>query len=152
MAEAANVFEIQIITPDRVFFLGSGSMIEMTTTEGEIGCYPMHVPTTVVLTPGIVTIHDAKISDTVEIPEAIRPDGSLIAAVHTGFAEILNDKVTIMAEVAEWPCEIDKVRAEAAAKRAQERLDAKQEKTDLMRAEQALKKALVREEIAAMEA
>ena len=147
MAEAKD-FEIQIITPDRVFFSGHGSMIEMNTTEGEIGCYPMHVPTTVVLAPGIVTIHDAEVDN--EIPESKRDDGSIIAAVHAGFAEILNDKVTLMAEVAEWPSEIDESRAQAAQKRAEDRIEAKQENIDMIRAELALKKSLVRQQIKGM--
>ena len=147
MADAKE-FEIEIITPDRVFFSGHGSMVEMNTTEGEIGCYPMHVPTTVVLDPGIVTIHDARHDS--DIPESVRDDGTLIAAVHTGFAEILNDKVVIMAELAEWPSEIDISRAKAAEKRAEDRLAAKQEKLDITRAELALKKSLVRQEIKGM--
>ncbi len=144
MAEAKE-FEIQIITPDRIFFQGHASMIEFNTTEGEIGCYPMHVPTTVVLAPGVVTIHGVNVEN--EIPQPVRDDGTLIAAVHAGFAEILNDKVNIMAEIAEWPSEIDERRAAAAQKRAEERLAAKQENVDLVRAELALRRALVRKKV-----
>ena len=147
MADAKE-FEIQIITPDRVFFTGRGSMIEFNTTEGEIGCYPMHVPTTVVLAPGIVSIHDAVVE--CDIPEQLRDDGRLIAAVHTGFAEILGDRVTIMAEIAEWPSEIDRSRAEAAQKRAEDRIAAKQENFDFRRAELALKKSLVRQRLTSL--
>ena len=141
-------FKIRVITPDRIFFEGKGSMIEMNTTEGEIGCYPMHVPTTVVMAPGIVSIHDAVAEN--DIPEKVREDGTLIAAVHAGFAEILNDRVTIMAEVAEWPSEIDVSRAREAEKRAKDRIEAKQTNTDFIRAEFALKKSLVRQQIKGM--
>jgi F-type H+-transporting ATPase subunit epsilon len=72
----------------------------------------------------------------------------VIAAVHSGFAEILPDKVTLLAEIAEWPDEIDKGRAEAAMKRAEERLANKTEAIDVKRAEFALRKALVRLDIA----
>ena len=48
---------------------------------------------TTVLAPGIVTIHNG--------------DEEKIAALHSGFAEILGDKVTFLAELAEWPDEID---------------------------------------------
>ncbi len=146
MAEEKD-FKIKIITPDRVFFSGHGSMIEMNTTEGEIGCYPMHVPTTVVMAPGIVTIHDVNIDAGLDIPEAVRPDGSIVAAVHSGFAEILNYEVTIMADIAEWPSEIDVRRAAAAQKRAEDLIEGKRENVDLVRAEMALKKALVRQQI-----
>ena len=150
MAEGNKVFHIQIITPERVFFEGEGTMIEMNTTEGEIGCYPMHVPTTVVLSPGIVTIHDAKPDKDIEIPEVTRSDGSIIAAVHAGFAEILGEKVTIMAEIAEWPSEIDVSRAEAAQKRAEARISARNDELDMMRAENALRKSLVRQKLGSL--
>ena len=133
MAEADNKFVVEIITPDRVFYKGDASMIEFTTTEGEIGVYKNHVPTTVVLAPGIVTIHES--------------EGSKRAAVHAGFAEILNDKVTLLAEVAEWPEEIDVERAKAAEARATERIAQKADGLDVMRAELALKRALVRQSI-----
>ena len=150
MADAIKEFDIQIITPERVFFKGKGSMIEMNTTEGEIGCYPMHVPTTVVMAPGVVTIHGATLSNDFEVPEAIRSDGSSIAAVHAGFAEILGDRVIIMAEIAEWPSEIDLSRAASAQKRAEDRIAGKADKLDLMRAENALRKSLVRQKLSSM--
>ena len=68
--------------------------------------------------------------------------------MHTGFAEILPDRVTILAEIAEWPDEIDADRAQAALERAEKRLEERRPETDLMRAELALKKALARTSIA----
>lgn len=129
-----RIFSVEIITPDRVFYKGEATMIEFNTAAGEIGVYKKHIPLTTVLAPGIVTIHK---------------DGedNVTAAVHSGFAEILPDKVTLLAEVAEWPGEIDVERAEAAKKRAEERLANKTEATDVKRAELALRKALVRMDI-----
>jgi F-type H+-transporting ATPase subunit epsilon len=66
------------------------------------------------------------------------------AAIHAGFAEILPDKVTILAEIAEWPEEIDMARAEAALERAQGRIQEKASGTDMMRAETALLRAMAR--------
>ena len=62
--------------------------------------------------------------------------------------EILPEKVTLLAEIAEWPNEIDKARAEAAKARAEERLANRTEAIDVKRAEFALRKALVRIDIA----
>ena len=56
--------------------------------------------------------------------------------------------MTLLAEIAEWPDEIDKNRAEAARARAEERLANKTEAIDIKRAEYALRKALVRIDIA----
>ena len=130
MAEANNLFQVEIITVDRVFYTGEASFLEFNTVSGEMGVYKNHIPLTTVLAPGMVTIHEA--------------DGNRIAAVHAGFAEILGDKVTLLAEVAEWPDEIDLNRAEAARDRAEERISVKAETTDLKRAEFALHKALTR--------
>jgi len=67
-----------------------------------------------------------------------------VAAVHAGFAEILGDKVILLAELAEWPDEIDLERAEAARERAEERIHNRNDNLDLKRAEFALHKALIR--------
>ena len=70
------------------------------------------------------------------------------AALHAGFAQILPDEVTILAEIIEWPDEIDVERAQAAKARAEERLANKTEAIDVQRAELALRRALVRMDIA----
>ena len=130
---AKNLVDVEIITPDRVFYTGEATMIEFNTTEGEIGVYPNHIALTTVIAPGIVTIST---------------EGEQVkAAVHAGFAEILPDKVTLLAEIAEWPDEIDVKRAQAAEERARERLEKKEANLDVMRAEIALKKALVRQNL-----
>mgnify|MGYP000422413406 CR=1 FL=1 len=108
-----RIFSVEIITPDRIFYQGEAEMIEFTTVNGEIGVYKNHIPLTTVLAPGIVTITG--------------PEGKKEAAVHSGFAEILQDKVTFLAEIAEWPDEIDVARAEAAKERAEKRLASHQE-------------------------
>ena len=66
------------------------------------------------------------------------------SALHTGFAEILPDKITILAEEAEWPGEIDIARAEAARERAEERIRERKAETDIARAETALQRAIAR--------
>ena len=133
MAEE-NKFKVEIITPDRVFFTGEADMIEFNTGDGQIGVYKNHIPLTTVLEPGVVVIHN--------------DDQQKVAAVHAGFAEILGEKVTLLAELAEWPDEIDVNRAEAAKQRAEDRIAAKSETLDLKRAEYALHKALIRIDVA----
>jgi F-type H+-transporting ATPase subunit epsilon len=134
MAEQSRIFKVEIITPDRIFFTGEADFLEFATADGEIGVYKEHIPMTTVLAPGIVTIHNGE--------EEKR------AAVHAGFAEILGDKVTLLAELAEWPDEIDVPRAEAAKGRAEQRLAEHSEDLDVMRAELALRKALIRIDVA----
>ena len=132
---ADNLFQLKIITPERIFYEGEVSMVEFNTTEGEIGVLKNHIPLTTVIAPGIVTIHEE--------------EENKKAVVHAGFAEILEEKVTILAEIAEWPGEIDLDRARAAEDRARERLSDKTGDWDMARAEYALKKALIRQDILA---
>ena len=111
-------------------------MVEFNTTEGEIGVLPGHIPLTVIIKPGILDITES--------------DGDKVAALHAGFAEILPDRVTrrshlaILAEIVEWPDEIDESRATAAKERAEQRLHDRQSSTDVARAELALQRAIVR--------
>lgn len=130
MAEGNRLFTIEIITPDRVFYTGEADFVEFTTSDGEIGVYKDHIPLTTVLAPGVVTIHVG--------------EDEKKAAIHAGFAQILGDKVTLLAELAEWPDEIDVERAERAKERAESRINEKDANLDVIRAELALKKALIR--------
>lgn len=130
---AENTMLVQIISPDRVFYEGGATMLEMVTSEGEVGIYKGHIPMTNILKPGIVTIHEG---------ETIKR-----AAVHAGFVEILPESVTIMAEIAEWPDEIDINRAKEAKIRAERRLSEKTDGIDTFRAEMALRRALARIEL-----
>ena len=132
---ADNSFKVTIITPERSFYEGEATMVEFNTVEGEIGVLPKHIPLTTVIAPGICTITEA--------------EGEKKAAIHAGLAEILPDKVTLLAEIAEWPDEIDVERAKKAEDRARMRLSEKAEGLDVLRAEIALKKALVRQDIKA---
>ena len=125
-----NGFLLRIITPDRVFYENQVDMVEFNTTEGEVGILPGHIPMTVIVKPGVLCIGE--------------PEGEKLAALHAGFAEILPEGVTILAEVIEWPGEIDESRAVAAKERAEGRLQDKTPDTDIARAETALQRAIVR--------
>ena len=110
-------------------------MVEVRTTEGEIGVLKNHIPLTAVLAPGVAKIKE---SDTV----------TKIAALHGGFIEILQDSMTILAEVVEWPEEIDLNRAEEARIRAERRLSEKTSGTNMARASLALQRSTARIEAA----
>ena len=128
-----NSFQLRIITPDRLFYEGEVKMVEFNTTEGQIGVLPGHIPLTVIVKPGILHIHES--------------EGKKEAALHAGFAEILPEGVTILAEVIEWPDEIDEKRAQAALDRAKERIVERDSQTDIARAETALQRAIARIEV-----
>lgn len=129
MADDRN-FTLKIITPDRVFYEEEVSMVEFNTVEGEVGIYKDHIPMTMIVAPGILTI--------------TRGDEVKEAALHAGFTEVLPDKVTILAEIIEWPEEIDVARAEESKSRAEERIREHTPGTDMRRAEMSLKRAVAR--------
>ncbi|MDD2981209.1 MAG: ATP synthase F1 subunit epsilon [Hespellia sp.] len=128
---AENKFELKIITPDAMFYEREADFVEFTATTGEMGVYAQHVPTTTILEPCVVTIHNG--------------DEQKKAAVAGGFVEILKERITIMAEDANWPEDIDLERAKKAKERAEKWLTRKDDaKTDVARAETALKRAIAR--------
>ena len=128
---AKDCFTLKIITPDRTFYEGSATMVEMNTTEGEMGVYPRHIPMTVIIAPGVLNIYEE--------------DGEVKkAALHAGFAEILPEQITILAEIVVWPDDFDEKRAEEARRRAEERIRTKAAGIDVVRAEAALHRALTR--------
>ena len=133
---ADKVFGLQIVSPDRIFYEGEAVMVEMTTSEGEVGIYAGHIPMTQILKPGVLHI--------------VEKDGTdKYAAVHEGFVEILPDNISVLAEIAEWPEEIDENRANEAKIRAERFLSEKAAGTDIARAELALRRALTRIETTA---
>lgn len=129
MADSKTI-KLLVNTPDRVFYHDDATFVELSTSEGDIGVYPDHIPLTAVVVPSVLTIHQGN-----EIKKA---------AIHGGIVEILKDKITILAEVAEWSDEIDVVRANEARLRAEKRLASKDADLDMVRAEAALKRSLAR--------
>ena len=134
---AEKSFRLEIISPDRIFYTNDVLMVEYNTVEGEVGVYAEHIPMTQIIAPGRLIITEE--------------NGQRTAALLSGFVEITPDKVTILAEAVEWPQNIDIARAERARDRAQQILSAEEDEQTLLLAEAALKRALVRLDIAGME-
>lgn len=126
----ADVFELKIISPDSMFFEGEADFLEFASVEGGMGVYKNHIPLTTILEPCVMSIHNGT-----EVKKA---------AILGGFLEILQDKITVLAEDAQWPEEIDVERAKEAKKRAEERLSHNGPNMDVRRAQAALKRAIAR--------
>ena len=126
----AEVFELKIISPDAMFFEGEADFLEFTSVEGGMGVYKNHIPLTTILEPCVMNIHNGT-----EVKKA---------AILGGFLETLQDKITVLAEDAQWPDEIDVERAKEAKKRAEERLSHNGPNMDVRRAQAALKRAIAR--------
>lgn len=126
-----KTFHLTITTPNRVFYEGDVTMVELNTTEGQIGVLKNHIPLTSVLAPGACYIYESE--------ENIK-----VCAIHSGFVEILQDSMSILAEIAEWPEEIDVERAKEAKIRAERRLSDNPAGTNIARATLALKRSAAR--------
>ena len=127
---ADKEFTLRIITPERVFYEGMWPGRTPICPSVVLNSTISTIPLTVIVKPGILHITEK--------------DGEKEAALHSGFAEILPEGVIILAEIIEWPNEIDENRAEAALHRAEERLRSKTPETDIARAETALQRAMAR--------
>lgn len=126
----ANTFFLEIVTPDRKFFSGDVEMVVIRTPEGEIGVLKDHMPMVVAVAIG---------------PLKIKRDSDWLEAVMSeGFMEVMQDKVVLLVDTAEWPNEIDINRAKAAEERARERLQNQLSRIEYMQSQAALQRALTR--------
>jgi F-type H+-transporting ATPase subunit epsilon len=131
-----STVKVEVVTPERVVYSGEAQIVVAKGAEGELGILPNHIP---MVTPLIIAPVQIK-----------KEDGtSDTLAVSAGFMEVRKDKITILAETAELPEDIDLGRAQAAKERAERRLsEAKAENLDFKRAQLALQRALVRLQVA----
>jgi F-type H+-transporting ATPase subunit epsilon len=127
----AEKIQLEVVTPDRLVTSEAVDIVMAMGALGEFGILANHVPFLTPLQPGELRY---------------RKDNQLEHMVVTGgFAEVSNNKVTILAEAAEKAREIDLDRARRAKERAEKRLaQAKSEAVDYARAEAALKRAVLR--------
>jgi len=125
----ANKIDLEIITPDGLFYKGKVDSCILYTTEGYLGVLYEHEPITAILDIGKVTI---KIDD----------KNVKTAAIFGGFIKVFPESTTVLTDLAEWPENIDIERAKKAKERAEKRLSSAS--IDIDRAQIALKKALLR--------
>jgi F-type H+-transporting ATPase subunit epsilon len=131
-----EAIELIVVTPTRQLLRESVVEVTLPGADGALGILPGHAPLITELGIGEMT-YRAK--------NAAQP-GHL--AILRGFAEVLGDRVTVLAEVAEKPEEIDVKRAEEAKQRAEERLASADPNVDWARAVAALQRSLVRIQVA----
>lgn len=127
--------KVSVVTPDGPVYDGEAEMVSVKGASGELGILPNHIP---LVTP--LTINPVRL---------LNQNETTLVAVHGGFIEVRPDQVTILAQSAELPTNIDIDRARAAKNRAEERLRQQQsDKLDFARAELALKRAINRLNVA----
>ena len=130
----ANTFQLEIVTPSRLLVKDAAEEAQIPGLSGYLGILPGHAPLITELAVGVLTYKASGETHTL--------------SVAWGFMEVLPDKVTILAETAERPSEIDVERARKAKARAQERLASSDPGIDVERSLDALAKAETRLEVA----
>ena len=112
---------VELVAADRKVWSGKASLVVARTSSGEIGIMPGHQPLLGVLASGPVTILTTGEDDK-------GAGGTVIAAVHGGFISFSDNKLSILAEIAELSYEIDVERAERALDQAKADQDAAAER------------------------
>ena len=130
----AQTFQLEIVTPERLLVSDAAEEMQIPGKNGYLGILPQHAPLITELGVGEITYR--KGTQTQHL------------AVAWGFAEVLPDKVTILAEVAEKAEEIDVERARRAKERAEERLKKSAQDVEYTRAEIDLERAITRLRVA----
>lgn len=121
---------VNVVTPDGPVYDADVEMVSVKAQSGELGILPGHIPMVAPLQIGAVRLKKGSSTE--------------LVAVSGGFIEVRPDKVTILAQAAEVAESIDVARAQAAKKRAEERLNHKTDEIDFKRAELALQRAINR--------
>jgi F-type H+-transporting ATPase subunit epsilon len=122
--------DLQIVTPDRKILEDQVDEVEIPGVEGYFGVLPGHTPLLAALGVGELWYRKGQ--------------EKVFVSIASGFAEVLPDRVAILARVAERAEEVDGDRAESARKRAEERLAQAAADLDYDRARLALAKAVSR--------
>jgi F-type H+-transporting ATPase subunit epsilon len=129
-----ETFQLEIVTPVKLVLKEQAEEAQIPGLSGYLGLLPGHAPLITELAVGVITYKSNGVSHAL--------------AVAWGFAEVLPDKVTILAETAERPEEIDLQRAQEAKDRAEQRLKSNDPELDYTRAQEALQRAETRIDVA----
>src|SRR5436853_120254 len=131
----ADTFQLEIVTPEKKVVETAAEEIQIPGKNGYLGILPGHAPLITELSVGEITYRENSAEQHL--------------AVAWGFAEVLPNKVTILAETAERPSEIDVDRARKSKARAEQRLTSGDTTVEVDRALDALHRAETRLEVAA---
>ena len=128
--------ELVVVTPEKQVLRQSTKEVQLPGADGYLGVLPGHAPLITELGIGELSYHDLSGKESEHL------------AIIRGFAEVLGDRVTVLAETAEFAEEIDIARAEAAKARAEKRLASGDANIDWDRVTVSLQRALIRIQVA----
>ena len=129
-----KLLQVEIVTAEKTIFSGEAKLVQIPGIEGELGILPSHAPIITELDSGEVLIE--------------KDQDVLSLILSGGFLEVLNNKVTILADAAERTTEIDIERAKEAIKRAEESVNSKGADIDIQKALSVLRTSKARLRVA----
>jgi F-type H+-transporting ATPase subunit epsilon len=132
-----DLFQLEIVTPEKLVVKGQAEDMQIPGKNGYLGILPGHAPLITELSVGQISYRNG--------------GETHYLCVAWGFAEVLPDKVTILAETAERGEDVDCERAQKAKERAEKRLTSGDPEVDVPRAQDALARANARLDAAAKE-
>ena len=133
----ADVFQLEIVTPEKLVVKDSAEEMQIPGKNGYLGILPGHAPLITELAVGQISYRNGSEAH--------------YLCVAWGFAEVLPNKVTVLAETAERAEDVDCDRARKAKERAEKRLSSADPEVDVPRAQDALARAVTRLEVAEKE-
>ncbi len=122
---------LEIVTAERLVYSDEVDIVVAPGMEGDLGILPHHAPLLTILQPGELRIHKTGEED-------------VYMAVTGGFLEVTGNRVIVLADAAERSEEIDEERAQEALRRAEERLERREEGQDLQRALASIRRSRLR--------
>ena len=131
---ARTTMHVEVVTAERELYNGEANLVSAPGSEGRLGILPRHAAILALLAPGELRV---------ELNGEEEP-----IFVSGGFIEVFENHVTVLADTAEHAEEIDQARAEAARRRAQERLADAQTNQERAELQSALERAISRLHIA----
>jgi len=135
----AEKIKLRVVTPSRLMFDEEVDEVTAVGELGEFGVLPNHISFLSTLVPGEMSYKQGA--------------NRRLLAVSGGYAEVLDNVMTVLAPAAEFGSEIDSARAQRAKERAEKQMaDLNREEKDFELAEVALQRALVRLQVATKEA
>ena len=130
----SDTFQLEIVTPEKLVVKEAVEEAQIPGLDGYLGILPGHAPLITELGVGVITYRAGGATKTLSMA--------------WGFAEVLQDKVTILAETVERPDEIDVARAQQAKERAEQLLKSNDPELDYDRVQDDLRRAETRLKVA----
>ncbi|HHT16882.1 MAG TPA: ATP synthase F1 subunit epsilon [Papillibacter sp.] len=131
-----KVFNLEVLTPERPFFEGEAVSLTVTTTDGQFTFLAGHAPIVMPVVVGSIVIKT--------------PEGQTIEAFNSeGFLELGHELTSVYLQACERPEDIDRLRAEEAKRRAEERLRQRQSMSEYTQNKMALARAMARLSVSA---